>query len=214
MATLPFWRMLTRGRHRLVTWVSGWQVWALGEPLRSYLIGITALTTTVVVIAALRANWHIGNCLIFAGLAGCGIITIESTRTIKEVHGAVVRDLQPVWYLAIAIALPPAYALAAPAPLLAYKLWRQPGLVAYRRVFSNATISLAYGTASWAFHQLPGSVAGGVPGAGLHVLRWTGTVAVCGVAAWAVNAILVITAIKLSDAGVRIRDLIGNKEAA
>jgi hypothetical protein len=40
------------------------------------------------------------------------------------VHGTVGRDLLTVWYLAIAVTLPPVYALAAPVPLCAYRLWR------------------------------------------------------------------------------------------
>jgi diguanylate cyclase (GGDEF)-like protein len=214
MATRPLWRTLARGPRSLARWAGGWQLWALAEPLRSYVTVVTTFATAVAVMAAFQVHWRAENGLIYIALVGCGIITIESSRTIKEIHGAVVRDLQAVWYLAMAIALPPAYALAAPAPLLAYKLWRQRGLVAYRRVFSNATISLAYGSASWLFHALPSSVAGGVPGSGLHVLRWTGAVAACGVAGWAVNAVLVVTAIKLADPGARMRDLVGNREAA
>ena len=41
-------------------------------------------------------------------------------------RGTLTRDLQSVWYLAIAIVLPPFFALAAPVPLTAYKLWRVP----------------------------------------------------------------------------------------
>jgi diguanylate cyclase (GGDEF)-like protein len=194
--------------------VAGWQVWSLREPLRTYLIGLDVLAAATAVAAGLHTHWRPIQVLVFGAFVACGIVTIESTRNIKEVHGAIVRDLQPVWYLAMAVTLPPAYALAAPAPLLAYKLRRQPGLVAHRRVFSNATISLAYGSASWFFHSLPGSVAGALPGSGLHVLTWTAVTVACGSLAWGVNATLVITAIRLSDSGTRVRDLIGNREAA
>lgn len=195
-------------------WIRGWQIWSLREPLRTYLVSVDAAAVAIALWAVFRIHWHPTSVAEGIALAACGLITIESTRTVKEVHGAIVRDLQPVWYLAIAVALPPGFALAAPAPLLAYKLWRQPGMVVYRRVFSNATISLAYGSASWLFHSLPPSAVGPIPGSGLHVLTWTLAVAACGTIAWVVNAVLVVTAIKLSDAAVRVRDLVGNREAA
>jgi diguanylate cyclase (GGDEF)-like protein len=132
---------------------------------------------------------------------------------VKEAHGEVVRDLQSVWLLAIAIALPPVFAFLAPFPLMAYKLLRVPGLVLYRRVFSNATLSLAYGCASVVFHAIPGSEAGAVPGTGRHALTWTVSVAVCGMLGWIINHGLLVVAIKLSDHAARIRDLIGSRES-
>src|ERR1700734_2499304 len=74
--------------------------------------------------AAVRTSWRPADAVVFGGLLACGLVAIESTRGVTEVHGTVSRDLQTVWYLAIAIALPPAYALLAPIPLAAYRLWR------------------------------------------------------------------------------------------
>jgi diguanylate cyclase (GGDEF)-like protein len=173
---------------------------------------VTALAAGVIVATGLRVQWRLSQVAVFLALVVCGIIAIESTRAVKEVHGTLVRDLQPVWYLAIAVVLPPFFALAAPVPLLIYKLRRQPGLVAYRRVFSNATISLAYGCAAWLFHAIPPVAAGGVPGTGLHVLAWTAVVAGCGALAWAINVGLILTAMRLVDAGTQVRDLFGSRE--
>ncbi len=193
--------------------VRGWQVWTLKEPLRSYLLGIIALAAAVIPLAAVHARWPPSQLAVFIALLACGIVSIESTRAVKEIHGAIVRDLQPVWYLAIAITLPPAYALVAPVPLLVYKLWRTPGLVIYRRVFSNATISLAYGCAGWLFHVVPSSAAGPAPGAGVHVLTWASVVAGGGVLAWIINNGLLVGAIRLADSDAHMRDLIGNRDA-
>jgi diguanylate cyclase (GGDEF)-like protein len=193
--------------------VREWHVWTLKEPLRSYLLGVIAVAAAVIALAAVHARWPPSQLATFIALLTCGIVSIESTRAVKEIHGAIVRDLQPVWYLAIAITLPPAYALVAPVPLLAYKLWRTPGLVIYRRVFSNATISLAYGCAAWLFHLVPSSAAGPAPGAGVHVLTWTSVVAGCGVLAWIINNGLLLGAIRLADSDARLRDLFGNRDA-
>ena len=135
--------------------VRNWQIWTLARPLRSYLLAVIALAAVAVVAVPLRTTWRVSDIPIFAALLTCAIVTVEATRGIDEAHGTVVRDLQTIWYLAIAIVLPPACALLAPIPLTGYKLWRvQRGMV-YRRVFSNATISLAYGCASGLFRLMP-----------------------------------------------------------
>ncbi len=117
--------------------------------------------------------WRPSQLLIFIGLLVCGIVAIEATRGIQEVHGTVARDLQSVWYLAVAITLPPAYALLAPIPMAAYRLLRVRRGMVYKRVFSNATLSLAYGAASVAFRMIRGSGIGPQPGTGATVLTWT-----------------------------------------
>ncbi len=197
---------------RAVRWARAWEVWSLADPLRGYLLLVASLAAVALALALLHSPWHLVQFLVFLGLLACGVIAIESTRTIREIHGAIVRDLLPVFYLAIAIILPPVYALIAPWPLLVYKLWRVPGLVTYRRVFSNATISLAYGSVSVLFHSLP-RLAGHPLGSGLHALAWSSVVAGCGGLAWAINDGMVVIAIKLADPGARFRELIGNREA-
>ena len=193
--------------------VRDWQVWTLPGPLRAYVLGTTTFAFIVASVAVARTPWRFSDLVVFIGLLACGVIAIESTRTVREVQGTVGRDLQTVWYLAIAITLPPAYALLAPLPLTAYRLWRVRRAFVYRRVFSNATISLAYGSVSLLFHSVPDSVAGSTPGTASHALAWTGMVAACGVTAWFINNGLILGAIRISDPQARIRDMFGNREA-
>jgi diguanylate cyclase (GGDEF)-like protein len=193
--------------------VRGWQVWTLPQPLRAYVLSITTFAFIVASLATARTRWRLSDLVIFAGLLACGVIAIESTRTVREVQGTVGRDLQTVWYLAIAVTLPPACALLAPVPLTAYRLWRVRRAFVYRRVFSNATISLAYGCASLIFHSVPNSVAGARPGTSSHALTWAGVVAGCGAIAWVINNGLLIGAIRIGDPQARIRDMFGNREA-
>lgn len=199
---------------RLVGRVARWQVWSLAEPLRSLVIGVIVAAVAVLAVAPARTAWRPADLAVFLGLLVCGVITIESSRGVAEVHGTVGRDLLTVWYLAIAVTLPPFYALAAPFPLCAYRLWRVHSGLAYRRVYSNATLSLAYGAAAVVFHAVPGSVAGPVPGSGAHVLSWVGVAAGCAALAWLINNGLLLAAIKVSDHDARIRDLFGNREAS
>jgi diguanylate cyclase (GGDEF)-like protein len=193
--------------------VRGWQIWGLPEPLRGYLLTISTLGVGVASVEAARNTWELPQVLLFAALLACGVVAVESTRTVKEIHGALSRDLQTVWYLAIAITLPPAYAFLAPLPLTAYKLWRMPKMIVYRRVFSNATLSLAYGCASLTFHSIPASIAGPKPGTDAHALAWTGAVVACGIVGWLINHILLLPAIKLSDPTARFHELLGTRES-
>jgi diguanylate cyclase (GGDEF)-like protein len=190
-----------------------WQVWTVSPLLRSYLFGVLVLAAGATGVACVYTHWHGADLLLGLALLACGIIAIESTRSVKETHGEVGRDLQSVWLLAIAIVLPPAFALLAPIPLTAYKLLRLPGVVVYRRVFSAATLSLAYGCASVVFHCIPASVAGSFPRSGEHALTWTASVAACGLLGWIINNGLIVVAIKLSDASSRVRDLLGSRES-
>jgi len=213
MAALRPLNQVSSGLARAVRSIGRWQVWSIPLPVRLYVLGIDATAVCAVGVALAHTRTRGSDLLLGVALLACGIVAIESTRTVKEAHGEVVRDLQSVWLLAIAIALPPAFAFLAPFPLMAYKMLRVPRLVIYRRVFSNATLSLAYGSASVAFHAIPASVAGPYPGTSQHALTWTVCVAICGLLGWIINFGLLVVAIKLSDPASRIRDLIGSRES-
>jgi diguanylate cyclase (GGDEF)-like protein len=193
--------------------VRDWQVWRLPVPLRGYLLTVTALGIAAASTAVVLTTWQLPQLLRFAALLACAIVAVEATRNVREIHGALSRDLQTVWYLAIATGLPPAYAFLAPVALTAYKLWRMPKVIVYRRVFSNATLSLAYGCASLAFHSIPIATVGTRPGTNSHALSWTGAVALCGLLGWLINHVLLLIAIRLSDPTARFRELLGTRES-
>jgi diguanylate cyclase (GGDEF)-like protein len=213
MAVLPMAEQIWRPFRTGILRISGWPIWGLPEPLRSYLVGTITLALTLAAVALASLAWRPSQFLIYVGLLTCGIVAIESTRGVREIHGTVGRDLQSVWYLAMAITLPPAYVMLAPIPMGAYRLWRVRSGLMYRRVFSNATLSLAYGAASVAFRLVPRDVVGARPGAGSHVLLWTALVAGCAVLGWIVNYGLLTVAIRMSDKASRIRDMFGTRES-
>ena len=192
--------------------IRDWQVWTLRTPLRAYIVMNVALAVGVAAVFAGSAGWNVTDIAVCLALVGCGVIAIEATRKVKEVRGGVSRDLQTIWYLAIAITLPPVYALLAPIPLMTYRLWRAPVGFVYRRVFSNATISLAYGSASVLFHAVSAAIAGKDPGTGLHALTWTVLAAGCAAVAWSVNNGLLAGAMRLAYPHARLRELFGNRE--
>jgi diguanylate cyclase (GGDEF)-like protein len=193
--------------------VRHWQVWSLRRPLREYLVTVDMLSLGAAGVVVADTGWQARQALIFAALITCGAIAIEATRSVKEPQGVVARDLQSVWYLAIAIILPPFFAFVAPIFLNSYKILRTRPIVLYRRVFTGATISLAYGCASLLFHAIPESLAGSRPETQDHALTWTVAVAVCGVLGWAINHLLLVAAIRLFDREARIQELIGSRES-
>ena len=193
--------------------IGGWQVWVVPKPVRAYVLAVNALAICGTVVACAHAGGRDSNLILGVALLACAIIAIESTRSVKEAHGGIVRDLTSVWLLAIAVALPPGFAFLAPFPVLVYKILRIPRAVVYKRVFSASTMSLAYGSASVLFHTVSSSVAGAVPRTGTHALTWTAVVAGCGLLGWIINHGLLIAAVKLSDPTARVRDLVGSRES-
>jgi diguanylate cyclase (GGDEF)-like protein len=192
----------------------GWPVWALAEPLRSYVIVVVAGAAGIVAVLASRASWRGGDVLVFCGLGACAILATEATARVREVHGTVLRDLHGVWYLAGAITLPPGLAVLLPVPVTAYRLWRVRSGVVHRRVFSCASYVIAYGAAGIAFRRVPWWFAGPVPGGGKHVLTWVAAVIGCGVIAFVINNGVNYVALRLTDRKQRMRDLFGNRASA
>jgi diguanylate cyclase (GGDEF)-like protein len=205
-------RQAEQVRRRLTAALARWPVWSLPEPLRTFLMGIDALAVCLTLLALLSVHWRLDQMLSFVGLLACGVVVIEATRGLREIHGAVNRDLQSVWYLAMAITLPPGYVMLAPLPMLAYRLCRMRTGVLSKRAFSNATLSLAYGAASVAFRLIPRSIAGPEPGSDTHVLVWTAAVTGCALIGWFINYGLLLAAIRTADPATRVRDLFGTKD--
>jgi diguanylate cyclase (GGDEF)-like protein len=213
MADIRLLGRATRSASSLVRGLRASQVWDLPEPLRSYVVAVPVAYVAALTFAGVSTTWRIRSVVVFLALVACGVATTEATRGVREPQGTLARDLQSVWYLAIAITLPPFYALAAPIPLAVHKLWRTRRMLIYRRVFSHAVLGLAYGLASFAFHSIPKTVAGLEPGSGLHALSWVAAVAACGMIGLIVNYGAVMVAIRLSDPEVRIRDLVGTRDS-
>jgi len=204
---------VTRAASMLLKSVRSWQVWRLPDPLRGYVLTVIALYAGALAFATVRTAWQARQVVVFLALVACGMVVTEATRSLKEPQGTLTRDLQSVWYLAIAITLPPWYALAAPIPLAAHKLWRTRRMLVYRRVFSHSVIGLAYGLASLAFHSLPGRLIGALPGTGRHALYWAVAVTACALIGALVNYGAILVAIRISDPEARVRDLVGRRES-
>ena len=192
--------------------VRRWDVWTLPDHLRRYIILVVTGAVAAVIAAAVSTQWRPRDLLLFAALAAAGVIVTEAGRGIQVAHGTLTRDMLAVWFIASAILLPPFYVLVTPIALAAVRQLRLRGVL-HRGVFSAAACGLAYVVSSLAFHATPARLAGPAPGGGTHVLTWTAALAVCGALGLVINNALVIGAVRLSEPGARLRDLVLSREA-
>jgi diguanylate cyclase (GGDEF)-like protein len=184
-------------------WLRDWPVWALPPRLRRYVLTVICAGAAATVAAGVRTPWRAHDALVCGVLLAIGAITVESVRRMGE-PALAGKDAHGIWELAIALLLPPFYALAAPAAVYLLIQWRVRRTLAHRRAFSAAAIGLSNGAASLVFH------------AGWHhhliqhrLASWLLLAFACAVLRWALNHVLVVTAIKLDDPGARLRDLTG-----
>ena len=193
--------------------VRKWAWWRLPWPLRCY-VGAAPLAMVVLIgYAASQTTWRQTDLLKFLLLLGCALVSVAATPRDAYYKSGMVRDFITAWVLPVAILLPPVYAMIMPIPLYSLTQALSPRSVVYRRVFSAAAISLAYGVAAVLFRVFPASFAGPSIGTGVHALTWTLAVAVCEIVGGRINHLLIAGAIKLSDPNVKLADLEFNREA-
>ncbi|MBO0820627.1 MAG: GGDEF domain-containing protein, partial [Nocardiopsaceae bacterium] len=138
---------------RVMRWPWRWALLTMPAPLIGYILSVQAAYVGL-------AGWEFGrtplrgwDVLLFVALMACGALCVEATRRLGQPAG-VSRDLLSAWWLPVALLLPPAYSLAAPAVLgllLYLRVRRGP---VYRRVFSTAALGLAGACASILFRWL------------------------------------------------------------
>jgi diguanylate cyclase (GGDEF)-like protein len=193
--------------------VRTWAWWRLPWPLRCY-VGAAPLAMVVLAgYAASQTTWYAADLWKFLLLLGCALVSVAATPRNAYLKSGMVRDFITAWVLPVAILLPPVYALIMPIPLYSLTQALSPRSVVYRRVFSAAAISLAYGAVAVLFRVFPASFAGPSIGTGVHALTWTLAVAVCELVGGRINHLLIWGAMKLSDPNVKLVDVEFNREA-
>jgi len=193
--------------------VRNWAWWRLPVPLRSYVGAVVVVAFGFTCFAASQTTWYASDLWRFALLLGCGLVSVAATPRMAYLQGGMTRDFLTVWVLPIAILLPPVYAMVTPIPLYILTQWRVHRGVVYRRVFSGAAISLAYGAAALLFRAFPDSFAGPLIGSGTHALTWTAAVAICELVGGRGHHFLIVGAIKLTDPSIKLSELELNREA-
>jgi diguanylate cyclase (GGDEF)-like protein len=193
--------------------VRDWAWWQVPWPLRIYVGLVPVAAVALTLLAAAQTTWHSGDLVKFLLLVGCGMILVAATPPTAYTQGGVTRDFLTVWVLAVAILLPPVYAMLTPIPLQVLTWLRVYRGVVYRRVFTVAAMGLCYGLASLVFRTFPESFAGGSIGSGTHALTFAVAIAVCEIIGGRGHHFMIVAGIKLTDPSVRLRDLELNREA-
>jgi diguanylate cyclase (GGDEF)-like protein len=183
----------------------GWPIWELPRWVAGFVLVVVLADAVVLGVGASRVSIHLHDLALFAGLLICCAATVELTRRVGENLGFV-KDVYAVWELPVAMLLPLAYVPVLPAIRFALTQWRVLRVPAYRRVFSASAIGLSYVCAAVVFRALIHLVPGAAGSPAGHALAWMPIVAVGAAVQWAVNQILIWTAIKGSNPAISLRE--------
>jgi diguanylate cyclase (GGDEF)-like protein len=195
---------------QLMQHVQTWQVLQLPRWLVAFVAVVITADAAAITIAIRVSTVRPTQLLLFGGLVACGCVTVELTRRAGET-ALFIKDVCGVWELPIAILLPPAFAMLAPIPRIALTQMRIRKIALHRRVFTAAAISLSYGSVYLAFHEFS-RIAAVSLGPGGRAALWILAVAACGVLQWVVNNLLIFPAIKGSDRGASLREMLLARE--
>ncbi len=196
------------------TAVSDWPLWSLPRWLLGFVLTVIAVDLAAIGVAAWFTTITAHDLLLFGLLLGCTALAVELSRKAGE-QGGMIKDVQGVWELPVAILLPPLYALLAPVTRFALTQWRVRRAPLYRRVFSSASTGLSYGAASVTFHGLSRLYPPGPGATGETVIRataWTLLVAIAVLVKSVLNKTMVMTAVKATDPGATIRTEVFGRE--
>jgi diguanylate cyclase (GGDEF)-like protein len=196
---------LARRQARQAKAIRDWPIWALPRWLIVYVITVVAADLAAICVAASAVTYSRKDLALFGLLLGCTAASVEMARKAGERGGLLIKDVQGVWELPVAILLPPFYALVAPIAQTALTQWRVRHGLLHRRVFTGAAVGLSYGAASVTFHGLSGLVPRNPGGTLSHGTVWTALVLLSALVKWALNKALVITAVKGANRSVNIR---------
>jgi hypothetical protein len=184
-------------------------VWPVHEPLRIrlYVSGVAAAAAAATGTAAASTTVYARDLGFFAVLMLCAL---AAHRSPQPARGPLNMDMSAIWFLPVAVLLPPVYALIAPAPFVALNLRHAPS-PAYRRVFSAAALALSYGAVSELVHVAAPLASGHAIPLGATLPSWILLIAVCQLTAAAGTLTLILAAIKTATPATRVLPLMGNR---
>ena len=197
---------MARRQARQATAIRDWPIWALPRWLIVYVITVVAAYLAAIGVAASAVTYSRQDLALFGLLLGCTAASVEMARKAGGERGVLLmKDVQGVWELPVAILLPPFYALVAPIAQTALTQWRVRHGLLHRRVFTGAAVGLSYGAASVTFHSLSSLVPRNPGGTLSHGTVWTALVLLSALVKWALNKALIITAVKGANRSANIR---------
>ncbi|HLI42464.1 MAG TPA: GGDEF domain-containing protein [Streptosporangiaceae bacterium] len=194
------------------TAVAHWPLWDLPRWLVFFVVKVIAVDLAAIGAATSVTTVRAHDLALFGLLLACTALAVEFTKKAGE-QGGMIKDVQGVWELPVAILLPPLYALLAPIVRLSLVQWRVRRAPVYRRVFSCASIGLSYGAASLFFHGLSGTVLPAGEGTLRHGMTWTGLVAATVLVRTVLNKALIMTAAKGTNPGSQVLKEVFGRES-
>ena len=189
-----------------------WPLWELPRWLTGYIVAIVVAYLAVLSVVSQFYALSPRQIVIFGALLLCGAATVELTKRSGE-NAGLISDIYGVWELPIAILLPLGYAMVVPVIRLGLTQWRVRHIPLHRRVFTAATIGLSYAASGALFHALTRTGFESVSSPLHHPTAWVLAIAVAALMQWLVNTTLLVPAIKGSDPGIRMRDLLLARES-
>ncbi len=202
---------LIRRLLRRVTAVRDWALWSLPRWLTVFVLSVVVVYAAAIGLAASFTTITAHDLLLFGLLLGCTALAVELSRKAGE-QGGMIKDVQGVWELPVAILLPPLYALIAPITRIALMQCRVRRAPTYRRVFSSASIGLSYGAASVTFHGLARLFPANPGETLIRATVWTVLVTVAVLVKSILNKAMIMTAVKATDPGATIRTEVFGRE--
>lgn len=196
---------------RALAAIGRWPFWALPRWLAVFVISLVVIYLAAIGYSASRTVLSLHDLGLFSLLLLCTAISVEVTRRAGE-RGGVIKDVQGVWELPVAILLPPLYALIVPISRLALMQWRVRKAPLYRRVFSGASVGLSYGAASVMYHTLARTLGVHTGGSVQRDLLWIAVVTASAVLQSVLNKAFIMTAVKGSDPAASIRAQLFGRE--
>ena len=187
--------------------VRAWPVWENPRWLVAFIVAVVAVYALAVGFAARAASLPAHDLFVLVFLLLCIAATVELTKRAGE-NAGLIRDVYAVWELPIALLLPPVYALLVPIFRLALVQWRIRRAPLHRRVFSASAVGLSYGGPSLAFHWLTDARFESVASPGTHASAWILAVAAAALLQRVVNIALLLPAVRGSDPGVSVREIV------
>jgi diguanylate cyclase (GGDEF)-like protein len=199
---------------RLPRQVSGWTLWSLNAPARTFLLIVESLYILAVVSGFVHRPPSGRDVATFAVLASCGILSIEgSLKLVWKNQPVRHNDMMAVWTLPATLLLPPVLAALVVIPLDLYFAQRVARPAPVKGVFNTACIGLSCFLGASLHQQL----VTGDGGDSIHVLVGTGgallAVLACALVRQGTNDVLVAGIITLTGPpGSRFRDGFNTRE--
>lgn len=189
-----------------------WAVWQVPKRVLVFILTVEAVTVGLTVVLCLHSTVRADVLATFGVVLALGVVTQEMSRHVERVRrrfsGTPQINLTSVWTIPAALLLPPLLMAAVAVVLYLHLFWRSwyrvPGVHAYRRTFSGATVVLASYATGATFHLF----------APAELNRWNqlpavGAVVLALLAYTVVNSGLVGVAICLFEGRLELRRALG-----